>query len=643
MSMEINITDEHIAKAESILLSVGSTFDDERKTFIRDFQTLDLQAVPGSGKTTTLLAKLIALEHFFPLPNNAGVLVLSHTNAAIEEIKERLLPHCPKLFKYPNFVGTIQTFVDTFLCIPAYLNRYKKKPYRIDEEIYEEYHYIPPQCRGYLNNRQDAEKVLLKSRLFGIDDLKYGFGIIGNFPMNSKNSNTYRGLLKLKSDIRKKGVLCYDDAYIIAEEYLIKFPSIKHFLQQRFGFVFVDEMQDMDRHQYNILESIFFDDGNAPSVFQRIGDKNQSIFNGNAKLEKIWNSRDLVLNINGSHRLTPQTAELVNCFALDRNEGFQVVGLRQGSIKPHLIVFEDGNLNNVLSKYSEIISTLIESGEIALEENNKFKAIAWIKENSNPNRIGLSNYFTDFNGESHLPKIDYSCLESYLVNVDFSTGTLESARKNILNVLLRVLRMEGVLDSDSRIFTKRKLLKFLKERFPEEYEDLKLNIYQWSMKLVRKERNEVYDELVNYIPTFLQVFEKEINHSNQFISERIEVVEANEGIQEEKISNENNCVNYHGFDIEVTTVHSAKGQTHTATLYLETDFYAACESRRLSSQFKFNSLNGNEGTRVKQSSKMCYVGMSRPTHLLCVAVHKARFDEYLNDIDNEKWEIVELD
>jgi hypothetical protein len=35
--------------------------------------------------------------------------------------------------------------------------------------------------------------------------------------------------------------------------------------------------------------------------------------------------------------------------------------------------------------------------------------------------------------------------------------------------------------------------------------------------------------------------------------------------------------------------------------------------------------------------------MSRPTHLLCVAVHKARFDEYLNDIDNEKWEIVELD
>ena len=41
-------------------------FDDERLDFIKSFSTIDLQAVPGSGKTTALLAKLIILETKLP-------------------------------------------------------------------------------------------------------------------------------------------------------------------------------------------------------------------------------------------------------------------------------------------------------------------------------------------------------------------------------------------------------------------------------------------------------------------------------------------------------------------------------------------------------------------------------------------------
>lgn len=640
MSVEINVTDEIIANTERCLLPEGYYFDEERRAFIKNLETLDLQAVPGSGKTTTLLAKLIALENFYPFPDNGGVLVLSHTNAAIEEIFERLSPHCPNLFSYPNFVGTIQAFVDTFLCIPAYIQKYKRKPYRIDEEIYEEYHYIPHQCRGYFRQRQDTDKVLLKSRLFGSDDLRYGFGISGNFPMNNKGSQTYQGLLNLKRTLREKGILCYDDAYIIAEEYLEGYPVVKTLLQQRFRFVFVDEMQDMDQHQYDILEKLFFDNGHAQCTYQRIGDKNQAIFNGNAKLNEVWSSRELVLNINGSHRLTAPVAELVNCFALERNEGFEVLGLREGGIKPHLIVFESVNIENVIHKYSEIITSLIESGEIELGKHSKFKAIAWIKENSNPDKIGLRDYFPDFNLENHATKIDYTCLESYLLNIDFSSGTLEAARKNILNSFLRVLRKEKIVDSESRYYTKRKLLKLFKEDFNDEYENFKLKIYQWSMMLLQGKHEEALESIRNEIPHLLSLFEKEVNFSEGFITEKAIVPTEEEEPDEMVIRSENNRVNYHGFDIEVTTVHSAKGQTHTATLYMESDFYAACESSRLSNQFKFNLLQGTEGSRVKQSSKMCYVGMSRPTHLLCVAIHKARYEEFLKDIDVDRWEII---
>jgi superfamily I DNA/RNA helicase len=90
MLQEINITDDDIRYAEKILLPANKEFDEERINFIRNLETIDLQAVPGSGKTTALLAKLIILERKLPFQDGSGILVLSHTNAAIDEIKEKI-------------------------------------------------------------------------------------------------------------------------------------------------------------------------------------------------------------------------------------------------------------------------------------------------------------------------------------------------------------------------------------------------------------------------------------------------------------------------------------------------------------------------------------------------------------------------
>mgnify|MGYP003488220458 CR=1 FL=1 len=56
--MQIEISNDDIEMAERILLPCGCHFDEERRIFIKDLSTFDLQAVPGSGKTTALLAKL---------------------------------------------------------------------------------------------------------------------------------------------------------------------------------------------------------------------------------------------------------------------------------------------------------------------------------------------------------------------------------------------------------------------------------------------------------------------------------------------------------------------------------------------------------------------------------------------------------
>ena len=123
MSVKISVTKEDIEFAESILLPTGMTFIDDEKeriNFISNFDTNDLNAVPGSGKTTALLAKLLILEKNLHFSDGSGVLVLSHTNAAVDEITRKIGPYCPKLFAYPNFVGTIQSFVNCMLAIPLY-------------------------------------------------------------------------------------------------------------------------------------------------------------------------------------------------------------------------------------------------------------------------------------------------------------------------------------------------------------------------------------------------------------------------------------------------------------------------------------------------------------------------------------------
>ena len=131
--MPIEITEGDIAYAEKLLLPAGKSFDDERRAFIRCMDSRDVIACPGSGKTTALLAKILVLAKKMPFEDNRGICVLTHTNVAINEIKQKA-DHAAAdaLFRYPNFFGTIQGFVDQFLTLPSYRSEFQKPIVVID-------------------------------------------------------------------------------------------------------------------------------------------------------------------------------------------------------------------------------------------------------------------------------------------------------------------------------------------------------------------------------------------------------------------------------------------------------------------------------------------------------------------------------
>ena len=521
MQQVIDITESDIEYAEKILLAEGQQFDDERRTFIENLEVIDLQAVPGSGKTTALLAKLLILERKLPFANNSGILVLSHTNVAIDEIRHKIELFCPKLFRYPNFIGTIQSFVDEFLAIPYYTTICKKKPVRIDNEVYDEvmkkeYSKLEYKAKSWIEKKNKPEN-LFKNLRFDID-CNLVDKITGEVLLKSKNrSTTYTEIAKIKRNVLEKGILHFDDAYFLANRYLQKYPQIKNIIQQRFSYVFVDEMQDMETHQYDLLEKLFYDDGNSTSVFQRIGDKNQSIYSS-VKSYCIWKDRQEVLSLTKSYRLSSYIANVVKNFAPYREQGFKIEGINQSDIKPHIILYKDNQIKNVIPYFTMLVKDLKDKGRLSNYDKG-INVISWNtvwEENvQDVKKVRLIDYYNQYRKEENKSKQDYISLKDYLLFYDKTKSSFASLRKNILNAFLRILRIE-----DIGLFTKRTLLNQLKEKSSDLYNDIKFNVYKWVLKIIIEDKlDEALEDIRSYIPQFVEkVFNKQINLSTEFIN-----------------------------------------------------------------------------------------------------------------------------
>ncbi|MGH9771758.1 MAG: UvrD-helicase domain-containing protein, partial [Candidatus Acidiferrales bacterium] len=93
---------------------------ESQRTFLSNVESCDVQAAPGNGKTTLLVAKLALLSRCW-VSRKQGVCVISHTNVAREEVEKKLFRHATaSAFRsYPHFIGTVTAFIDRYLALPS--------------------------------------------------------------------------------------------------------------------------------------------------------------------------------------------------------------------------------------------------------------------------------------------------------------------------------------------------------------------------------------------------------------------------------------------------------------------------------------------------------------------------------------------
>lgn len=602
------ITDKDILDIEKKLSIV---FDDGSKEFIKCDVTKDIQACPGAGKTTALVAKLDILANKMPFSDKTGILVLTHTNVAVEEIKRKLGYNSSKILGHPNHLGTFQSFVNKYLAIPMYVKYFKKKPSTIDSNIFEKKLISLLQRSGvgrWLLDR--SNDYLLNIETF-LDHLE----IYEDKIVFEKSASTKRTLISKKSSfftqvkpylekdpvlqVAANGYLSFDHCYDLAEEYLRDIPEIANIISARFKYVFVDESQDTDTRQFSLLKSIF---DNSNSIVQKIGDNDQAIFNFGHLDDVTWQIDDDHIKINNTKRLSPKICIAASKFSITNHV---LQSDSEVDINPVVIVFDDDKIDQVLPKFAE----LIKQNNLHLEKQPYFKAIGNIgKLNENPNYHTLPNYISQHVTPNPESSIDGDLREKIIQSSNEVTPHLIN---NVYwKLITQYLDESGVRNVNER-FTRNTLYHYLRVNYKNILDELRKNSFHLvkyffdhnstllpienSLKLLSSVINFNYkkEKLISLINNY-----KVINNKNS--SDTISFM-----IEDSSI------------DIHVSTIHRAKGETHTATLVLET-FKNGYDINQL-----LPLLMNQRKNQFIGKKKVLYVGMTRPTHLLCLAIHKS--------------------
>ena len=630
--MRIDITDADIEYVERLLLPPAYHFNDERRAFIRCMESRDVVACPGSGKTTALLAKLLILAKKMPFEDGRGICVLTHTNVAIDEIKKRAGIASSSLFRYPNFFGTIQSFVNQFFAAPWYRSEFGRPIVAIENDRFfwelEKLYQREYGLSKWLKPRGGLDT--LGNYWFNPNTLIVGKSLYESIPNLSETKPTYQKIQSIRTEILSRGILSYNDAYALALRYLVKMPEAAQAVSARFCMVFLDEIQDTDQHQFRILDAVF---QLEQVVVQRIGDPNQAIYHDRVQSDGYWEPNN-PLHFSDSRRYGKTITRILSTIRLDDSIILQPSSVP--SYPPFLITFEDGQEQEVLRAFSYLIEGL--AGP--LPPNCTCKAVGWMgKDKTADEKLCIPSYFPEFDKSHRTPNRRFPNLISYAAFAIQSAQTDGPRRflEIVLQGIARGLNITGIRDETSgRSFTVASLKYFLKRAHEETYLQFRERLAESFLLALKSSISPAV--LRDQITSAVQFIWPSLDMNDDFFTQ--DEIETSVELSPDSENANNRFVSDNGITIEVGTVHSVKGETHFATLYLETKYQRDHDASRLVEFLKGKRPKAQlKKAHHKQNLKIAHVAFSRPTHLLAFACQASSIAGHEDDLKNNGWQI----
>lgn len=304
------------------------TFEEYKKKY--QYDTLDSQqcaaveatdgpvlllAVPGSGKTTTLIARLGYLVYGKGV-NAANILTCTYTVAATNEMRERFRT------KFGDEYADQMEFRTINGICARIISLYEKQGHTAFELVADD-------SRRYAIMREvwmadghafpaESDLRMMSTAITYVKNQMLTDDEADSVSFNTSEGNVSIGPIyrSYKQAMRRNQWMDYDDQMVYALTILKKCPAILQQLQTRYQYFCVDEAQDTSKIQHEVIATLASQSRNIMMV----GDEDQSIYGFRAAcpqalmdFERNWPGAKVLL-MEQNYRSTPQIVEAADIF-----------------------------------------------------------------------------------------------------------------------------------------------------------------------------------------------------------------------------------------------------------------------------------------------------------------------------------------
>jgi DNA helicase-2/ATP-dependent DNA helicase PcrA len=327
-------------------------------------------AGPGSGKTRVIIEKIYHLFDKKIIPEPFGVLAITFTNAAANEMKTRL--------RQRGFFEWDRLMVATFHSF----SRYLLTCYGSDIGISEDFQVADSkqQTEVVYKIKPDSNPREASSILAAIENQKK-LGVYPGVGDEGLSASFRRIFYDYQNQLKQENLLDYGDLIHFSIELMNRSPLASHIFKNFFRYIFVDEFQDTDHQQLELVK-IFANEAIGSTI---VADDDQSVFAWRGAdrknievIRKYLNATSFQLGINfRSDQAIVEAANAVISQEKDREEKkIQANSQAQGKIYYRPFDNQEQEANAIASRIEKFIEKggIEDLGQIAIIVRVRYRA-----------------------------------------------------------------------------------------------------------------------------------------------------------------------------------------------------------------------------------------------------------------------------
>ena len=268
-------------------------------------------AVPGSGKTTTLVARIGYMIYAHNI-DPSEILVMTYTLVASRDMK----------FRFEKIFGKKDSDKIKFATINSIcagiINRYNPNAFTLESNNRDMIKRTYIQVTGQYPSDFDIKNIQqiitrIKNMRYTNEEIKKEF--------KDEDYDCYSIYKAYKENMRSSSLMDFDDQLVYALKILLRYPDILSYYQKKYRYLLIDEAQDTSKIQHDIIRLLV---GNNQNVFM-VGDEDQSIYGFRGAYPQAlmeFNNiypKGKIFKLEVNFRSTPQIVNASNKF-IDKNK-----------------------------------------------------------------------------------------------------------------------------------------------------------------------------------------------------------------------------------------------------------------------------------------------------------------------------------